>query len=78
VEDSLGSTAIDIVMLGQGPVQLFRDGVMVEGVWRRDDTFQLTQFYDEQGNPLLLKPGQSWVELLPTNVPEYDAQIRQP
>ena len=78
VEDSLGSTAIDIVMLGQGPVQLFRNGVIVEGVWRRDDTFQLTQFYDEQGNPLLLKPGQSWVELLPTNVPEYDAQIRQP
>ncbi|MFQ5596018.1 MAG: DUF3048 domain-containing protein [Anaerolineae bacterium] len=78
VEDSLGSTAIDIVMLGKGSVQLFRDGVMVEGVWSRDDTFQLTQFYDTAGNPLALKPGQSWVELLPTNVPEYDAQIREP
>ncbi|MFQ5854698.1 MAG: DUF3048 C-terminal domain-containing protein [Anaerolineae bacterium] len=78
VEDSLGSTAIDIVMMGEGSVQLFRDGVMVEGVWRRDDTFQLTQFYDKAGNPLALKPGQSWVEMLPTNIPEYDAQIRQP
>lgn len=78
VEDSLGSTAIDIVMMGEGSVQLFRDGVMVEGVWRRNDTFQLTQFYDTAGNLLPLKPGPSWVEILPTNVPEYKAQIRQP
>ena len=78
VEDSLGSTAIDIVMMGEGPIQLYRDGVMVEGVWRRDDKFELTQFYDEAGNPLPLKPGQSWIEILPINVPEYDAQIRQP
>lgn len=78
VEDSLGSTAIDIVMMGEGPIQLFRDGVMVEGVWRRDKASQLTQFYDKAGNPLALKPGQTWIEILPTNVPEYDAQIRQP
>lgn len=78
VEDSLGSTAIDIVMMGEGPIQLFRDGLMLEGLWRRDDTFQLTQFYDRAGNPLALKPGQSWVEILPINVPEYDAQIRRP
>jgi hypothetical protein len=78
VEDSLGSTAIDIVMMGEGPIQLFRDGVMIEGVWRRGDTFELTQFYDKAGNLLPLKPGQSWVEILPTNVPDYDAQIVKP
>ncbi len=76
VEDSLGSTAIDIIMMGGGPIQLYRDGVMVEGVWRRDDRLELTQFYDNAGNPLALKPGQSWVEILPINVPEYDAQVR--
>ncbi|MBS1253319.1 MAG: putative lipoprotein YerB [Anaerolineales bacterium] len=76
VEDSLGSTAIDIIMMGEGPIQLYRDGVMVEGVWRRDDRFGLTQFYDNAGNLLALKPGQSWIEILPINVPEYDAQIR--
>lgn len=78
VEDSLGSTAIDIAMLGEGPLQLFRDGVMVEGVWRRDGASQLTQFYDQAGTPLPLKPGQSWVEVLPINAPEYDAQVRRP
>jgi hypothetical protein len=76
VEDALGSTAIEIVMMGEGPIQLFRDGVMVQGVWRRNDTFELTQFYDLNGNPLPLKPGPSWIELLPTNVSGYDAQIR--
>lgn len=76
VEDSLGSTAIDIVMKGEGPIQLFRDGVTVEGTWRRNDTFELTRFYDSDGDPLPLKPGQTWIELLPTNVPGYEAQIR--
>ena len=76
VEDALGNTAIDIVMKGEGPIQLFRDGVMVEGVWRRNNTYELTQFYDRDGNPLPLKPGQTWIELLPTNVPGYEAQVR--
>ena len=76
VEDSLGNTSINIVMKGEGPIQLFRDGVMVEGTWRRHDTAQLTEFYDKDGNPLALKPGPSWIELLPTNVPKYKAQIR--
>ena len=45
---------------------------------KHHDTFQLTQFYDKAGNLLPLKPGQSWVEILPTNVPDYDAQILKP
>jgi hypothetical protein len=66
VEDSLGSTAIRIVLTGQGRLQVFRDGVMIEGTWERTEENQLTQFKDARGEPLELKPGNSWIEVVPT------------
>lgn len=65
VEDTLGSTAIRIVMTGKGRVQVFRDGVVVEGTWEREAENQLTEFKDAQGEPLELKPGVSWIEVVP-------------
>jgi hypothetical protein len=69
VEDSLGSTAIDIVLTGSGRAQLFRDGVAVECTWRRPDDGGLIQYYDATGALAPLKPGLTWIELVP---PEYE------
>ena len=66
VEDSLGSTAIDIQLHGSGPLKVLRDGVVIDGSWQRTDEFQPTRF------SVPLKPGNSWVELLPAS-----AGIRQ-
>ena len=68
VEDSLGSTAIDIVLTGSGRAQLFRDGVVVECTWRRPADGGLIEYYDATGALTPLKPGQTWIELVP---PEY-------
>jgi hypothetical protein len=65
VEDSLGATAIRIVLTGQGKMLLCRDGVAVEGTWQRKATGDLIQFYDAAGQPLKLKPGNSWIEIVP-------------
>jgi hypothetical protein len=65
VEDSLGSTAIDIQLHGSGPVKIVRDGVVIAGSWQRTNEFQPTKF------SVPLKPGNSWVELIPSNVQEY-------
>ena len=66
VEDTLGSTAIDIRLDGSGPVKIARDGVVLDGTWQRTDRFQPTKF------SVSLKPGNSWVEILPAN-----PQVRQ-
>jgi hypothetical protein len=66
VEDTNGATAIQIVLSGQGKVLLCRDGVAVEGTWQREETGDLIQFYDTTGQPLKLKPGNSWIEVVPT------------
>ena len=67
VEDSLGATAIDIVLEGSGQVQICRDGVVIQGLWRQSAPGQLIRFYDDEGDPIGLKPGQTWIELVPTD-----------
>jgi hypothetical protein len=51
---------------GEGPLTVFRDGMRYEGGWARDDPEQMLQLYDEAGDPLALKPGPSWIEVVPT------------
>lgn len=65
VEDTLGSTAIDIQLRGSGSVRVMRDGVVIDGSWQRTNEFQPTRF------SVPLKPGNSWIELIPSNVPAY-------
>lgn len=72
VEDSLGSTAINIVTVGQGRVQIFRDGVVIEGTWQREKETDFPRYLDAKGNPIPLKPGPSWVQFVP---PDYKLTI---
>lgn len=65
VEDTLGNVALLIKLVGSGRVQIFRDGVMLEGTWQRDEPGQLTRYKDAEGNDIALKPGQSWIEIVP-------------
>jgi len=67
VEDSLGSTAIDIVLHGEGRAQVIRDGVVVEGTWRQRLDGELIQYYDSKGEIIPFRPGQTWIQLVPTD-----------
>ncbi|MGI6207153.1 MAG: DUF3048 domain-containing protein [Anaerolineae bacterium] len=68
VEDTNGATSIRIILTGRGPAWLFRDGVVIKGFWERTEKHQLTRFVTEDGEELELKPGQTWMELVP---PDY-------
>jgi hypothetical protein len=65
VEDTNGATSIRIVMTGRGEAWLFRDGVVLKGFWERNGKKEMTRFLDSSGRELCLKPGQTWVELVP-------------
>ncbi|UCC89581.1 MAG: DUF3048 domain-containing protein [Anaerolineales bacterium] len=64
VEDSNGATSIRIVVNGEGRAQVFRDGVVMEGLWRTDGT-QTPEFVFPNGEPIPLKRGNSWIEVVP-------------
>lgn len=68
-------TLIDIDLMYQTkmPAVLFRDGKMYEIYWttansdyeKKTGLMRPIRFIDAQGNPFPLKPGQTWVEMVP-------------
>lgn len=43
------------------PAYIFRDGQLFEGTWRVENDSDPMQFFDEQGSPMTLKPGNTWI-----------------
>jgi len=66
VEDSTGATSVGMDINGEGAAWVFRDGVLVEGRWRTDGT-QTPEFIDADDRPIPLRPGQTWIEVVPTD-----------
>ena len=68
VEDSLGSTAIDIWLHDEGRAVICRDGVGLEVTWRRVAEDQPLVFVDAEGLEVPLRPGQSWFQIVPDDM----------
>ncbi len=65
VEDSLGSLSIRLNLFGSGRSIVLRDGVAYEGEWRSESRGDLPRFYAEDGREIPLKPGRTWVSVVP-------------
>lgn len=57
-----------ITLTGSGPAQVFRDGAVVDGRWERPNLSDLTKLVDANGQVIRLTPGETWIELVPTDV----------
>ncbi len=60
-----GHYSIQIQIWGDGPVQIVRDGQIFDGRWIRQMREDMLSFVDNAGNPLPLKPGNSWYQIVP-------------
>ena len=68
VEDSTGPRiyySIEIQIWGEGQATVFRDGQAFEGRWVRPQRSDLIRFVDYAGNPIPLKPGNTWIQVVP-------------
>jgi len=65
VVDSLGTKGLDITLYGSGKQLLFRDGLVYEGTWEANDVTP-PRWLDGDGNEIVLKPGQSWIQVVQT------------
>lgn len=45
-------------------VQVFTNGKMVEGTWKRTEMFEPTKYYDKDGNEIVVNTGKTWVCLI--------------
>jgi hypothetical protein len=67
IVDAAGNPSIEIADLtGSGRAVLFRDGRAVRGRWIRDSVEDAVRFETASGDPMVLKPGTTWVELVPS------------
>jgi len=62
VLDNIGRIAIDTI--GEGDVEIFYDGLVFTGIWKKEDRIARTRFYDLSGEEIRLKPGKIWVEVV--------------
>jgi hypothetical protein len=57
---------LDIDLVGaSGDLLIFNAGTRRSGSWRKDEPRTSSVWLDEQGEPLVLPPGQVWVEVVP-------------
>jgi hypothetical protein len=67
---------IQLLYVKKGKAVLFRDGLMQEIYWttkseeyeQTTGNFRPIRFIDAEGNPVSLKPGQTWVEIVPNHI----------
>ncbi len=53
---------------GEGEALYFRDGVANNGRWVKEGLRSPTMFLDAAGQPVALKPGQTWFQVVPTGM----------
>jgi len=71
---------VDLLGIGKSPALLFRDGKVYNIFWttangeyeRTTGKLRPIRFIDAQGNPFPLKPGQTWVHIMPNYSPVYE------
>lgn len=65
--------SVEIQIWGSGPVKVFRDGRVYEGRWVRPHRPDMISFVDGAGNPIPLKPGNTWIQVVPLG---FEIEIR--
>jgi hypothetical protein len=65
VEDELGAHSIEIQLWGEGRAVILRDGQVYEVKWIRHQRSDMLRYVDGEGRPFPLKPGNTWVQVVP-------------
>ncbi len=56
---------LKLTTLGSGESRVLRNGQIVGGTWRKKSVLERTIFYDESAGEVYLKPGITWVMIIP-------------
>lgn len=60
-----GTGTLTIRTLGEGEAIVFSGGKVTEGKWKKPSPKGRTRFYKENGEEIPLRPGQTWIEVVP-------------
>jgi hypothetical protein len=69
ISDVIGSPSPEAITVGFGKAYVFRNGRVIVGKWVRSSPSAITQFETKGGTVIPLTPGNTWVELYPSDHP---------
>jgi|AntRauTorcE11897_2_1112592.scaffolds.fasta_scaffold10682_2 hypothetical protein len=64
VKDDAGRLEMEIT--GENKALYFRNGLVSEGTWKKTDN-GLTKFYNNENKLIKVNPGNTWIQVVPTN-----------
>jgi len=64
VKDDVGRLSMNLE--GKNKALFFRNGVVSEGYWEKNGS-ELTKFYDANNQLITVNPGNTWIQIVPTN-----------
>lgn len=67
--DPFASDGVNVHTVGTGRALYFRDGHLVIGTWRKPAISGALELLDPHGAPQPFNPGQTWIEVVPPEVP---------
>ena len=59
---------LDLGIIGTGPARVYTQGQWVEAVWSRPEGENKTYYRDSNGLEIPLTPGQTWIEIVSTDI----------
>lgn len=65
---------IELQITGSGKALLLSKGKKIEAQWKKESFHSPTQFFDEQGLPLCVSPGQTWISIV--DDPSFIQELR--
>jgi hypothetical protein len=68
VSDVNGVVSPEVIPTGSGKAYVCRNGRVVQGTWSRQKVSDVTEFTTRGGDQIPLSPGNTWVELVPTDI----------
>jgi hypothetical protein len=55
---------IDIAFIGTGNAMYYSNGKKITGFWKKEHEHTSTQYFDKDGNMLILQPGKTWIQVV--------------
>jgi hypothetical protein len=52
-------------MVGKGKADIYVGGILVKGSWEKKSEDSETVYYDDKGKQIILRPGNTWIEICP-------------
>jgi len=60
-----GNAVPAIETTGSGPVEIFYKGYVLTGTWERSNIADPFEFFDDNGDPMTVPPGDPWIAIFP-------------